>query len=367
MDYRIYKEDDFSVSSWTGGKTRQLAIFPENSNYLERNFLWRLSSATCEMEESNFSKLPDYDRVLVVLEGKVVLAHDGVRVARLNPLEQDRFDGGYKTKSFGKITDYNLMVAKGNQGFVDVITLSEESTTPELEKYPEYGLHSQCYYCVDGFATISAGGETLMLSQGQQLVVNYTKEEQAKISIMGEGNVIRCQIFYDYEQGDLGPVVVPAEKATFDDFKACAFIANTQFRGAKFIFKSLKTRWFDEALSGAIKKIERLYLPYFVFLIGLMIIALFGVDKFSVVHWIISLTAWLLIDMFVVSPAMYMAVVPKPVRKHIKDVNNLTPYEQKVFEKEMGTNERLERLMKKYKYSGKEVYDKEGNRIDKTY
>ena len=75
MEYKIYKETDFITSKWTGGTTRQLAIFPQESKYLERNFVWRLSSATCDLEETTFSKLPDYDRVLMVLSGDVVLAH----------------------------------------------------------------------------------------------------------------------------------------------------------------------------------------------------------------------------------------------------------------------------------------------------
>ena len=60
---------------------------------------------------------------------------------------------------------------------------------------------------------------------------------------------------------------------------------------------------------------------------------------------------------------MYMAVVPKPVRKHIKDIDHLTPYEQRVREKQLATNERVEKIMKKYKNSGKIVYDEDGNRI----
>ena len=52
---------------------------------------------------------------------------------------------------------------------------------------------------------------------------------------------------------------------------------------------------------------------------------------------------------------MDMLVVPKPVRKHIKKVENLTPYEQRVREEELGSNERLEKVLKKYKNSGKNL------------
>ena len=138
MSIKIYKSEDFTPSRWTGGTTTQLAIFPQDADYVKRNFIWRLSTATCDLEETTFSKLPDYDRVLMVLKGDVVLAHQDVRVARLGELEQDRFDGGYITKSFGKITDYNLMTAKGNKGYLDVIELTAESRELEFEQDEEY-------------------------------------------------------------------------------------------------------------------------------------------------------------------------------------------------------------------------------------
>lgn len=367
MEYKLLKAENYKVSEWAGGKTTQLAIFPEEGNYLERNFIWRLSSATCEQEESVFSKLPDYDRVLVVLEGKVVLAHDGVRVSRLNPLEQDRFDGGYKTKSFGKIKDYNLMVKKENQGFVDVINLSEDSRTYDTETYPEYKYVTQGFFCNQGFATVSVNGETMMLEENQQIVVNYLNSERVEISVMGDGVLIRSQIFYNYESGDMAPVEIPREKATIADFKDCFVIANTQFRGAQYLFKKLRTRWYDEALCEGMKKIDKFYLTFFIYLIGLIVITVVGIEKFKTIEWIMGIGIWTLVDIIIISPLLYMAVVPKPVAKHIKDINNLTPYEQKVFERQSGANERLERLLKKYRYTGKALYDEDGNRTDKTF
>ena len=113
MKTYLFKEEDYNTSRWTGGQTKELAIYPAESKYLDRNFIWRLSSATVETEESDFSKLPDYDRVLMVLEGEVVLSYEGQRVARLKELEQDRFDGVWKTKSFGKITDFTISPKSG--------------------------------------------------------------------------------------------------------------------------------------------------------------------------------------------------------------------------------------------------------------
>lgn len=365
MDIKVYKQEDFQVSRWTGGTTKELAIFPETAKYLDRNFIWRLSTAICEAEETTFSKLPDYDRVLMVLEGNVVLAHQDVRAVRLGELEQDRFDGAYHTKSFGKITDYNLMVAKGNQGFLDVVKACEESTELSFD-HKEEGF--ECFdvtlFCKDGFATVTVGTETLMLMPGQQLVANYAAEEEVKISVMGDGTLIRGQIFYNYHPEELGPTIIPKEPASFKDFKTCIFLSNTQFHGAKYIFKSIQKSWYDEQLSAAIKKVENLYLTIIAFLIGGFVIAFLGLHHFAASwQWIAAVTAWILIDFFIVSPLIYLPFMPKPVHKHIKDLDKLTPYEQRVYEENLGRNERLEKVMKKYEKSGRTMYDKDGNRI----
>ena len=36
------------VSHWSGGQTAEIALWPPQSSYADRNFLWRLSSATVE-------------------------------------------------------------------------------------------------------------------------------------------------------------------------------------------------------------------------------------------------------------------------------------------------------------------------------
>lgn len=352
MNIKIYKSEDYTPSRWTGGTTTQLAIFPEDSDYLKRNFIWRLSTATCDLEETTFSKLPDYDRVLMVLKGDVVLAHQDVRVARLGELEQDRFDGGYHTKSFGKITDYNLMTAKGNKGYLDVIELTADSKELEFEKDEELERFDVTFYCRDGYATITAGSETFMLMPGQQMVASFVSGEDVKMSVMGDGNLIRGQIFYNYRPEELGPTIIPKEKTSFADFKTCVFLANTQFHGAKHIFPSLKTTWYDEALSKGIKRVESLYLTTIVFIIGFLAIAFGGLSVFTAPwQWWLAIGGWVLADIFVLSPLIYLPFMPKPVKPHIKDINNLTPYEQGVYEAELGRNERLEKILKKYKNS----------------
>lgn len=356
MEYRILKADSFRTSAWTGGKTTELAIFPENADYVERNFLWRLSTAVCEREETTFSRLPDYDRVLLVLSGDVVLAHQDVRVARLSPLEQDRFDGAYVTKSFGKITDYNLMVAKGNLGFLDAISLTQENQNFLGETHRDYLRQATTLYLREGYAAITVGGKTEMLQAGSQMIIEADGTEEIRFSAMGEGDLIRGQIFYHVSEEEQGPTIIPKRKGTFDDYKTCVYLVNTRFRGAGFIFRKLKRVWLDEELSAAIQKIEAFYLPFivgFLGFFGLSFLGLFG--NWTTWQWVAVFVGWFLVDIFLISPMMYFAVVPKPTRAHIKEIDKLTPYEQKVRERQLNTNERVEKILKKYKNSGRNL------------
>ena len=356
MKYQLHKKEDFQVSRWMGGETCEIAIWPASANYLERNFIWRLSSATVELDESDFSRLEDYDRVLMVLEGEVVLSHEGQRVARLAELEQDRFDGAYKTRSFGKITDYNLMVRKGNEGYLDLLYPVETAAVcgSTFETAKPCAAHT--LYCHEGYVVVGCGGQSVMVPQGQQLVMHFDLEagEKPEYTIMGEGTVIRGQIYFDEMKGQLAAEDIPAEKATFDDFKACMYLANVQFRLAKYIVPSLKKYWFDEALTSVIRKLEKIYLTYIVFLAGAMTVCGMVIKSGMSSGMVFAgLGAWLVIDCLLVSPLIYFIFLPKPVRKHIKDVNHLTPYEQKLYDAEQAFNPEVEKMLKKYKNSGR--------------
>lgn len=113
-NYRIKKEH--LTSSWAGGKTTELYIFPEDSQYKTGNFLFRISSATVEVEESSFTQLPGVERILMVLDGQVKLEHENHHTKVLNPLDRDQFQGEWTTLSKGKCIDFNLMCKSGTKG-----------------------------------------------------------------------------------------------------------------------------------------------------------------------------------------------------------------------------------------------------------
>ena len=110
---RVFHSSDYRVTDWSGGRTTELAIAPEGSLYAERKFLWRFSTATAEVEESTYTSLPDYDRVILSLRGLLRLSHDDATWRDFAEFEPYAFDGGVTTQARGKVVDLNLMLRKG--------------------------------------------------------------------------------------------------------------------------------------------------------------------------------------------------------------------------------------------------------------
>lgn len=124
---------DYITTKWSGGLTTQLGIAPQGALYADRDFLWRLSSATVEDAESTFTALPDYERLISTLEGEIALNHNGGEKLTLRPYEVHRFDGGDDTRSWGRCRDFNLMLRKGRcagelRG--EVLAAGERKTVP---------------------------------------------------------------------------------------------------------------------------------------------------------------------------------------------------------------------------------------------
>lgn len=165
MAWKLLTKADYVTTSWSGGTTTQLAIAPEGAVYADRDFLWRLSSATVELPHSDFTPLPDYDRFLSVLEGEIQLKIDARAPFPLVPGELVAFDGGAPVESWGKCVDFNLMVRKGRaRGTVDVL-----SGGREMSWQAEAG--DLAVYCAAGTVRLpepglEAGAGQLLLYRG---------------------------------------------------------------------------------------------------------------------------------------------------------------------------------------------------------
>ena len=164
MVWKLFAQNDYVTTAWSGGTTTQLAIAPEGAVYADRDFLWRLSSAGVELEHSDFTPLPDYVRLISVLKGTLDMKiGDGERFS-LTPLTVRSFDGGTPVESWGKCTDFNLMLRKGKtQGSTQSLELAPGSRCSWTAAVPAPQEFTRCtiaLYCVSGSVTLPEAGVT---------------------------------------------------------------------------------------------------------------------------------------------------------------------------------------------------------------
>lgn len=159
----------FSASRWSGGVTNEIAIGPAGARYADRDFLWRVSSATVELEASDFTPLPDYLRFLATLEGTITLFHHGADPIFLSPGKVHRFDGGAPTRSQGACVDFNLMLRKDAcRGELRYLRLAEGGRlrlTPSLDCGTR--LPILVVYCAEGDGSLSIDGSAVSFVQGE--------------------------------------------------------------------------------------------------------------------------------------------------------------------------------------------------------
>ena len=184
VDIKIITKEQQQTSAWAGGTTTQIAIYPEDSSYAERDFLWRLSSAVVELEESNFTRLPGFDRHLMVLEGELKLEHKEHLSVTIMQYEQDSFKGCWDTVSYGRARDFNLMLKEGVEGRLEHhnSAAGQRFNIKLLNSCQKQGFFA-CY-CHKGQITIEALGKPEMLAEGDLMLISYNES----ISLIAENN-----------------------------------------------------------------------------------------------------------------------------------------------------------------------------------
>jgi environmental stress-induced protein Ves len=178
-----FKASDFKTTNWSGGTTTELFIWPETAKYSDRNFDFRLSTATVEIETSIFTPLDGVARTLMVLEGEMKLIHEGQHEITLGPFDQDHFQGGWNTQSEGKCVDLNLMCRNNTQS-----TMTHFSMLKNSSRLLELGGTMSLIYCYRG--SIQCDG--VIGNTGDLFVIE--QREALEIACLGDCEVVLIEV-----------------------------------------------------------------------------------------------------------------------------------------------------------------------------
>ena len=193
------KAADYVCSTWSGGTTTQVAIAPEGAVYADRDFIYRVSSATVDLEVSDFTALPDYNRLISTLQGSIDVTHNGGEVIKLSPYGVHAFDGGWETRSVGKCRDFNLMMRKGVcGGHMAAVTVAADAPAEvAMEEAAKAYAHVDAYlFCGEGEAVVEADGETIALQAFESVAVKDAADVKLKISTASAAKLMLVEAWY---------------------------------------------------------------------------------------------------------------------------------------------------------------------------
>jgi len=194
MEWILLTQEQYLTTLWSGGTTTQMAIAPEGAVYADRDFLWRFSSARVELEHSDFTALPDYNRLISVLDGELDMVIDGGERFKLEPLTLCSFDGGVPVESWGQCTDFNLMLRKGQaSGSTQSLKLTASTLwTPAVPAPKPYPNCTVAIYCVSGDVTV----EGVTAQAGQFLLCREADDSKALQLDTKSGAEVMISVIY---------------------------------------------------------------------------------------------------------------------------------------------------------------------------
>jgi environmental stress-induced protein Ves len=202
------RRDQQQVSTWNGGTTTEIAIYPRDAVYSCRDFVWRISSARVASEESEFTSLPGIWRLIMVLEGDMTLEHEHHHSVRLQPLEQDAFAGDWTTRSRGMARDFNIMLSGACSGRMEAVSVQGQSclAIPDvaMQTCDEGKKAVHIVYGVDGAIVVAGSDETWKMDAGDALLLTVDHQGATNgVRLINQDNapvhVVLATIWY-YEQ-----------------------------------------------------------------------------------------------------------------------------------------------------------------------
>ena len=175
----LLRVNNFQVSDWSGGKTKQLYLSPPTGHYGKREFDYRLSTATVELAESQFSDLSGFHRILMSLDHTLHL-HNASRQEEtvLAPFTPYFFEGSDSITSRGTCTDFNLIYSDHYQGQMLAISDGQELSRDEAIQF---------IYVLSDLMVTGTDLSSLNLKAGQLLIVEKETQE-TELQIMFSSN-----------------------------------------------------------------------------------------------------------------------------------------------------------------------------------
>jgi len=174
--YKIIKKEELVPVKWAGGDISNLFIYPADSIYEKKDFLFTLSTANVEQDVSDFTGFVNYNRIIMTLDNELKLVDNNDKSIVLTKNIPYLFDGADDTVSYanGKLTDFNIIFRK-DHCFVDTNSLSiqKDSTIYPRKTFFNYDNVYEFIYCTKGDLKFMIGNTEHNINSGDFLVIDH--------------------------------------------------------------------------------------------------------------------------------------------------------------------------------------------------
>lgn len=111
MNIHFFPKKNVTASIWSGGSTYEYTIYPKTASYADRDFVFRISSATIDEAPSVFTKFKGYHRYLVMLDNFLdVDINNKKKVYEKYKIME--FNSDDEVTSYTKGIDFNWMISE---------------------------------------------------------------------------------------------------------------------------------------------------------------------------------------------------------------------------------------------------------------
>lgn len=185
MKEQYIKKEDFKTTDWEGGQTTELYIYPQGSSLENRDFDFRISSASFTGTESVFSDFTGYRRYITPLEGHLYLDHDKLYKRKLQPYEIESFRGFWKTRSQNSLDciDYNYIVKEDARALIYILEPGSEFQLRPGLILTIFSLGDLDFF-IDGQKRSLQGGDLFVVETEDEEVLRIDKAKDKIIATM---------------------------------------------------------------------------------------------------------------------------------------------------------------------------------------
>ncbi len=352
------------------------------------NYIWEMNIRTFNEGEASRIQESGYEKISVVLEGNAIYSINNNSAERLGPLAKIRYSGDNEISSFGVIKELSLSAKNEFPLASEVIHVNDKKNIP-IDYIKGFHRGSIIIYCQKGFGVLNILGNKNSLNQEEYVVVDFNEGDFRSIDILGKGSFIISLIYFNDEEesgnnfgiGDEDSKeevlnhtqdkldrsfkkcisnstkkLSPYNNSSTEDFKFALKLAVFSRRGFGMKNSDKEIIVYSKKLKKSLRKLKSSYIEFIIMFAGVISLPLISNAIIGSEHIIFIILSWIFMSLFVISPYIYYRAIPKPICEHVRYIDSLTTEEAKEFVDVDFNNGRTDRILKRYKYSGRHKY-----------